>query len=364
MSTLSIYVGESQISALSFNSQTDFKFGFYPYVFPSELMKNDLNEEKFYAQVLRYLNKAFGIPASAGTVLIGTLGGVSTKIKGEVVPIAEALSTVQNYIWALVESSLVLSGKSWVSFYPTEKDLTFSQPVFVNYLSNKSLYPQIIPSSPDTFKAVDILTKSLVSTTDPIEATEQPLIFTGGRFTSLEQNPVETYLLALDLIRSPGIFNVKIDVANKLPVIGILNHHLVSNASEESSKKKKEAISFLSGDLLSVNSEEIFDEEFISLGTVLNAPGGVECLFEVEVGNSQFVELKGDRLFVFPLDKNASARIVADGKSVGHIEKNIRGGSVGLVIDTRDKSDVDFLTSTSTQHSDWVKVINERISAF
>ena len=265
----------------------------------------------------------------------------------------------------MVETFAVASGSSWVAYYPTKKDLTFSQPVLTNYLSNKTLYPSLIPSSPDTFKAEDVLTKTLATSVSAVSLADQPLLFTGGRFAVFEKNPVATYLLALDLLKNPGLYTVKIDTANKLPVISILNYYLMGESGPKSKKKKKkEKVSFLSDDILSLNDEAIFDDEFVSLGTVLNAPGGVECLFEKEAGNSQFVELKSDKLFIFPLEKNASARIVVDGKSVGHIDTSIRGGSLGLVIDTRDKGTSDFLTSSSTGHSDWVKVISERISAF
>lgn len=365
MSTLSIYVGESMISVLDYSSPSDFKFANYPYSFPYELFPQDNVSEKFYQQVLKYLSKIHGISADSAEVIVGTVSGVAPKIKHtHGYSIHQALSSLKNYSWTLVENFTVMTQKNMSAFYPMKKDLTFSQPAMTNYLSNKSLYPQIVPSSPDTFKSEDVLTKHLMSSIDTSVVSDIPLIFTGGRFAHFDTNKTASYLLALDLLRTPGLFNVKIDPENKLPTIALLNNHLVSNANKAATKNSKETVAFLSDDLLSVNNTEVFDDEFVSIGSVLNAPGGVECLFEVEAGNNQFVEIKANRLFIFPLERTSSARIVVDGKSVGHLDTNIRGGSLGFIIDTRDKTSEDFMTTSSTQHSEWVKIINERIKAF
>lgn len=352
MPILSVYVGESQISVLEYTSSADFKFASYPYVFPYEIFEDGYNSEKFYSQVLKHLAKTEGVDIDAETILVATVSGVSPAIKHTYRFSAhEVLSSLEEYSWTLVEDFVVMTAKSVSSFYPTKKDLTFSQPNMVNYLSNKVLYPQIVPSSPDTFKSEDVLTKNLSISMGPPAVTELPLMYTGGRFAHFDSNQVASYLLALDLMRAPGVFSVHIDPENKLPLIAMVNTYL---QSDEAAEKNMDQI----------DVAEVFEDEFVTLGTVLNAPGGAEVLFEMEAGNSQFVEVKGNKLFVFPLERTSSARVVIDGKSVGHLEKNIRGGSLGFVIDTRDKEASDFLTSSSTQHSEWVKVVNERIKAF
>ena len=352
MPILSIYVGESQISVLEYTSGADFKFATYPYVFPYEIYQDGFNSEKFYTQVLRHLGKTEGIDIEADPILLGTVTGVAPAIKHTYnFSVHEALSSVESYSWTLVENFVVMNERNMSSFYPMKKDLTFSQPNMVNYLSNKSLYPHIAPSSPDTFKSEDVLSKNLSASMGASVATEQPMIFTGGRFAHFDENSVASYLLALDLLRTPGVFNVRIDPSNKLPLIGLLNTYLQSNEASDSGQEPADI-------------DEAFEDEFVTLGTVLNSPGGAEILFEMEAGNSQFVDIKPNRLFIFPLEKTSSARIVLEGKSIGHMEKNVRGGSLGFVIDTRDQTASDFLTTSSTQHSEWVKVINERIKAF
>lgn len=365
MPSLSVYIGESSVSALSFESDSKYKFGKYPYTFPGELIKNDFNSDKFFTQVLKYISKQSGLDLTASSLTVGTLSGISNGLKAEsFVSIFQALSQIKNYNWLLAESFTVLSPENFYSYFPFSKEKNSLESSELNYLSNLSLYPQIVPSHPDELKAQDSLIKEIASNMKLIDLGNKPMVFTGGRFAKFSHNPIATFLLALDLLKVPGLHEVLIDSGNKFPLFSLLNYKFNDAANKKSEKDDKEAVSFLSEDIMKVNDEEIYESEFINVGTVLNAAGGVECLFEVEAGNSQFIDLKANKLFIFPLDTGEKARIVVDGKSTGHIETKVSGGSLGLVIDTREKGGADFLKTSSNQNKEWVKVINERISAF
>lgn len=360
MPTLSIYLGESKISTLGYVSPSQFSFGYYPFSFPSELIRGDYNLDKFLSQVLKSIEKNEQTSLKYDEVVVSSIPGIINKLSARAFSAHQTMTSIDSYFWFLVENFMLATPMGDVSYYPRKKDLAFNIPVMVNYLSNKYLYPSVVPSSPDNMRAEDILTKYMYANIPMYKEINKPIVFTGGRFTTFSYYPVATYLLALDLLTRPGLYNVKIDTANKLPAIGAFN----LNNKAKAEGIGKESVTFLGNDLLNINGEELFDEEFISVGNVLFSPGGVECMFETDLGNSQFVEIGKDELFIFPLEKNAGARVVANGKLIGNIEKNIKGGRLGFVLDTRVKDTTDFQTQSSTQNTEWVRVINERISAF
>lgn len=360
MPILSVYVSESQISALYYSSPKDFKFAAYPHVYPEALMHNGVNEDKFYQQVLKYFERKMGIDAGGCEVVIGTVNGRTLPlIRGEekstnTHSILKALKTVQNYSWLLVEDFFVGSKDGGLGFFPfNESKLQDSDTT--TYFSNKSLYPQHQSTNSQHRFAQERLLKDIAAKLKYAPDTNKTLVFTGGRFSSMRDDPVSGYLLAFGLVNLPGVFRVKIDIGNKLPLISLLNMKLYGKDTHDADKK--EQIASLGADITHVNKDEIFDDEFIDAGTLLKAPGGAEVLFEKEAGNSQFLELKRDQIFIFPLNVGETARVSISGGNLGQIEAHVRGGQLGFILDGRS-----YQYDSIDQN--WIRVFKERVEAF
>jgi hypothetical protein len=345
MPTLSIYIGESQISALLYKSPSDFEFSHFSYVYPQSLIVDGSNKDKFNKQVLALFAKRFGVKISDITVITGDLMGESG--------VYTSLSSIQDYDWLYADNFTIATPEEFISFFPYGKDSKFSLAELKNYFSNRSLYPQYISSSPKFLNAADMLLREMMQTSKHNYYGEKPVILTGGRFAQLDVNPVMTYVLGLSLLKDPGLYDLRLDSECILPVLSLLNNQAINK--EEGSEK--ESVSALSADMVGVFDKTLFEEKLTTLGTVLKVPGGVECLFEKDVGEPQLISLKENEIFVFPLDKLDLARISVTGKSINKLETSVRGGTLGFVIDTR-QSDYNEVKR------EWLKVIQERISAF
>ena len=196
------------------------------------------------------------------------------------------------------------------------------------------MYPQI--TQLDELKRFDIDSVARVhrSQLPDILDTHKPVVFTGCSFCNFsEQLSPLSYILALDLIREHGTFELKLDEHNVLPNLGLINMY--------------------DGNLLA----NVSDYKLTSLGTILNLPGTVECLFESDYGTSQLIDVAKDKLFFVPLEEGSTARIVAKNSLTGTIEKTVTGGKLGFIIDTRDKSGVQDYSSK--KYAPWLKSLKE-----
>lgn len=359
MPTLSLYVSQLQICALYYNSPTDFKFAVFPHVYPQSLVYDDTTEAKFYKQVIKQFEEKLEFDIDACDVIVGDVSGRTLPISfGQKqtlsVPVLDALNTVHNYSWLLVEDFFVGTANGGLGFFPgvTNK---LEESEIVTYFSNKAIYPQYQSTNPRYKFAHENLIKNIAANTKYTPDPSKTLIFTGGRFSMISEDPVSTYLLAFGLISAPGVYRVKLDIGNKLPLISLLNSKMLGVKNEGSSSK--EQLIVLGPDITNVNGNDLFDDEFIDAGTVLKAPGGAEVLFEKEAGNSQFMELKKDQMFIFPLNVGESARVSINGKNIGKIDTHVRGGQLGFVLDGRDYQ-------YDSINKDWVRVFKERVEAF
>ena len=76
------------------------------------------------------------------------------------------------------------------------------------------------------------------------------------------------------------------------------------------------------------------------LGTLINSPGETTCLIETDLGTSQLLDVGPGRIAFVPLEMSDQARVVIKSVNLGSIERNVQGGKLGLIIDTRTKNDL------------------------
>ena len=346
---LSIYVGESQVSALRYKSPKDYEFFSYPYV-PLDSLSHNTDYKTRPHFLTEVMKKIFNlVDIEEYEVIVGdSSGGKNFGDDRNHISIGDALSSIHNYSWLMVEDFTIITPSDLISYFPFSDFRNNEE--YINYFSNKSLYPQAVPQRREQYDREEDLLKKLSEKIEHKYTYETPLIFTGGKFFGADKNPGYMYVSALGFLRKPGIYEVKMDTQNKLPVIGLLNQSFgVQNSGKEGNK-----VGMLTADMLDGSQ---FHDEFISVGTVLRSQGRAECLFEKEDSSPQFVEIEKDKIFILPLGKNETARVSISTGKLGKVERNIKGGDIGFIIDTRENNPEGI-------NPDWVDTFQERLESF
>ena len=157
------------------------------------------------------------------------------------------------------------------------------------------------------------------------------IIFTGGRFSQNILDKELNYVLALDVLRGLGVFNIYLDTSNFFSLY---------RATQLYDKE-------LVGDLF----------EYIEYsGLFIRTGGACECLLSTGVGDDKFIEIEENKVFVLPLKVENPAKISVKSRDLGTIDLRSTGGKVGLVFDTR--------TSDSGSIYYDVKLFNECVKQF
>ncbi len=211
----------------------------------------------------------------------------------------------------------------------------------VNSFANLVLYRQIIPN--DSFDQYNVDNSIKLY---PVELVlpqpNAPVIFSGDRFSTLLKEESSTYMLCFDLIKTPGIFTLKLDHQNVLPNIAL------------STAYNKE------------NSRLLEDMELTTLGTLINASGRVECLVESEDGSSVLLQVEENDLFIYPMLNGAQSRVLIKNSTLGTIDTTVSGGRVGLIIDTRAKCSQNYFKKKFIAENlkNWVSRIEEALCTY
>jgi hypothetical protein len=175
-----------------------------------------------------------------------------------------------------------------------------------DFLANFDIYPNVKHLDTQDINIKDNFLRALVSNS-PVSIGEGSVLITGERFIDFDKSEAISYLLAFDLLRFPGTYHLKIDKNNVFP------HYFMLDMLAE------------------------IDDEYFSVGTIVNSPGPTECLYKSNLGTTQLVTLEENRIFIIPLDKNSEASVLIK-NSKGSIERKVQGGALGVVLDTRDKT--------------------------
>lgn len=303
MPILSVYFGSSEVSFLVINGPEDYKVFNYPYI--SE-------NENFLKDLVKLATKELGIKLSDCDVLTcgfpEVLGGfLNPKMSYS---LEKVIPKISNYFTCFVDNFTVITPNGFLSC----ADISELNAEDVNALSNLLLYRNVIQT--DTFDQINVdnmirfFPKEITSL-----RTGSSVLFSGDRFSSSFKDDAFSYLLMFDLIKTPGIFQIKLDKNNMLA-----NLVMVSMYNQEFPNLAK-------------------DRSFLDVGCLVNAPGGAEILRESQDGSSQLVDVKAGEVFIIPVLENTTSRIVVKSQSLGNVEKIVSGGRLGLIIDTRAKND-------------------------
>jgi hypothetical protein len=336
MPVLSVYIGTNQQSFLYLDSTSQLdttKVVSFPYVYSENLFGSSLSEKEYYAGVVDYVTRQMRVSSKkVDTIITGFPKSCELELLASFcAPLSKVLPSVREYSHIYLTNSVVIKNGT-VGYYTFLPDHLSAEEN--NFYANLDIYPFLVPANDTEVLHHDKLSRFISLGIDVDFSSDNPIILTGDRIAESDYNDL-TNMLALDLIRTPGIFDVRMDNDNLLPHIAMLR------TFDSEFKGLADHV------------------DFKRLGTLLNAGGPVECLYESGAGTSQLIEMSAERLFVLPQNQDTEARIVAKSDKIGHIEKKIKGGELGFVIDTRDKSSTEFMSNNVKSARQWEKVLSE-----
>ncbi len=303
LALLSIYFGSSEAVFVHIDENRNVKNWKYPYIstneaFISDLVKLASKEMKIKIEECDILQTGF--PEVPG-------GFLNPKL---VMTLDRVASILNNWFSVYANNFQIVSPNGYLS------DIEMVRMGYedINSLSNLVLYRQVIQTDSFDQMSVDHLIRfyppALTTPDSP-----KPIIFSGDRFSTAFKGDTASYLFMCDLVKTPGVYEIKMDNNNMLAPLTL-------------------AMDYNNGlkDLL-------LDYPFTNIGTMVNAPGAVECLVETEEGTSQLLDVSSDDLFILPMASGSNTRVLIKNNILGTTERVINGGKLGLIIDTRNKTD-------------------------
>ncbi len=331
MSVIAAHVSDTNLTFLVGLDDKGFSLVHFPFAYNSQLFGHFVTAEDFYTDIFQLVLKKYKLDPNACTILVcGSQGPVPLKLKTKI------NTSVFFLLQEAVESRILyINGMHSCSLKALEDD------ALSNFLSNKALVPSTegFESSHRNFVYTTIEQNNEINNVP--EATEAPIIVTGDIF--MGDLTSEMYLLALNLLESSGIFVLQIDNKGVLMPLTLLSLH--------SKRLYRKALS---------------EAPLTTVGTIFKTRNNVECLFETEVGTSQFFDIADDSLVIVPLKEADTAKVMLKNTLFKQVEGTVTGGSLGFIVDTRfEKRHAavsGLLDDISHKHHNWAAPIEEALA--
>jgi hypothetical protein len=313
---LACYFDVSDVSfALLSLDSNNIEFFNFPYTYSSEAFSNQTNEAGFNKEVIDAFIKSKKIKTpDLEVIAVGFMEippiDLETKVSLKLVSLIKEMKG--NYPFVVNDFS-VLTGDAILSY---ERCLGKSQNMDGgegDELANLSIYPQLIPTDIPIITGLDKCITEKVNTLELGYSPRQKLTFSGSRFSRPVIYEYLDWILAFDLVRKPGIYEILLDRKNTIPLFGLI------------SKYRPE---------ITLDPKPYLE----SLGTLINSPGDTECLLTSDVGTSQFFEVKKDNFYVLPMLPEAGYSLAIKNHIIGNLKEVVTGGRVGLVVNTSSGS--------------------------
>lgn len=225
------------------------------------------------------------------------IGGTASFVLGEEVREAE-----------IVPADII----KWLPFESSSQEIG-------NYLANKALYGQIIPFTPrDLILEQGVGRAKLkhgLSHLGPHDWEEGILFLTGGVF-SKAPSPRDTLLPLLDCLESLGSYEVFVDRRQVFPALATLGE--------------------FKPDLYKQISTHVFFAAEL-LGTVLVLGGATSLIVDTGLVQEQALDLGAGEVTVLPVGGEETITVRLTSGFWEAQEVKVRGGTVGVVLDTRPR---------------------------
>jgi hypothetical protein len=336
---MSLITAHFDVSGVSFLIKKDKKSTEilnFPYVYSKGLFSNQCDESDFYSKLLEKIMIDRGIkPSTCNIVTCGFIEPPNLNIKTKLsVGVVDLIEKADEIIPVFVNNSALItkgyiSSKSDIREYvgAEKSESDFGE---FNDIANAAIFPQLVPSDVSSQISVDTEVYGRIPKNLKFESGRK-IIFTGGRFSQNILDKELNYILALDMLRGLGVFNIYLDTSNFFSLYRATQLY------------DKEMV----GDLF----EYIEDS-----GLFIRTGGACECLLSTGVGDDKFIEIEENKVFVLPLKVENPAKVSIKSRDLGTIDLRATGGRIGLVFDTR-------ASGSGSIYSD-VKLFNDCIKQF
>jgi hypothetical protein len=313
---LACYFDVSDISfALLSLDSNNIEFFNFPYIYSPEAFSNQTNEAGFNKEVIESFIKSKKIKISDLEII--TVGfmeipqiDLETKLSQKLISLIREMKG--NYPF-IVNDFSVLTRDALLSY---ERCLEKNQSMDGgegDELANLSIYPQLIPTDIPTMIGLDKSITEKVNTLELGYTPRQRLTFSGSRFSRPVIYEYIDWILAFDLVRKPGVYEILLDRKNAVPLFELF------------SKYKPE---------ITLDTKPYLE----SLGTLINSPGETECLLTSDVDTNQFFAVKKDNFYVVPMLPETGSSLAIKNHTIGNLKEIVAGGRVGLIVNTSNGS--------------------------
>lgn len=316
---LSCYFDVSDNSFALLTDTNELLFRNFPYIYSSEVFSNQCNEETFNKSLIECVLKEFSLKTKKklNNIEIISTGflespriGLESKLTSKLISLLQDTEDIFPFI---INDFSVMTKDAFLSYEVCNKKEQGIEEGESNELANLAIYPQLIPTDLPTKTVLDRYLSEKIGGLDLGYPQSGVLTFSGSRFS----RPKDIYeyldwILILDLIKKPGIYTIYIDRKNYIPLSLLLKRY---------------------------KSDFIFEykEHLEQIGTLINSPGDTECLLISDLDTKQFFDIKKDSFYQIPVSSDSIVKAKIKNGTLGSFEKNILGGRVGLMVDTRDK---------------------------
>jgi hypothetical protein len=305
---------DTSLALLSLDSN-NVEFFNFPYKYSQAAFSNQISEAGFNKDIIETFLKNKKIKTSDVEVITSgfievPLVDIETKLSLTLVSI---IKEIEGFYPFVVNEFSVLTKDAILSYEMCSEKSQDADGGGSNELANLSIYPQIIP--------VDLLTsteldRSISEKVGSLELGYKPhdtLSFSGSRFSRTVIYEYLDWILAFDMVRKTGIYEISLDRKNVIPLFNLI-------------KKYKPEI---------VLDPKPYIE---AIGTLINSPGDTECLLTSDVETNQFFDVKKDGFYAVPMLPDATSSLSIKSHTLGNLKMVISGGRVGLIINTGSDS--------------------------
>ncbi len=340
MPIISAYVGDSKIFGLFAKSSKEFEFFDFPYLYSSQLFSNHSDESTFYKAVFEVFCKKFKTTLAKCPIYLTGFAESSGFDQFNRISLSNVLSSFQVFYPVLINSYSIITRDILIS--EISKNFAIDDDSKQDIYANLSIYPHLtFFDNISRFHADGVLTAAALKNGLNMPA-DQKVLFMGSRFLDSISRPSD-YLLMMSLFPKAGVYNLCLDKNNSMLLEASLKLVPTSNLVDD----------------LDI---PILEDSIEYIGTLVSTTGSIECLVKSEVGTAQLFDVAPNTLFTVPLPKDCKSRVVIKNGTLGMVEKELSGGTLGIIFDTREQKDT-FSGSTNVFDS-LVRTIEEASKTF
>ena len=314
MALITAHFDVSGVDFLIKKTKKDTEFFNFPYVYSKGIFGNQCDRKQFYSSLLEKVMADREIKTSTCNVL--TCGfpdppELNLKTKYSVKPL-DLIESSEAVVPVFVNNKVFLT-KGMMCSYELDEDKDFSgndnDLGEFDQIANLDAYPQTTPGDLSSQVSLDSKICEKIPEKFYFDSGRK-IIFTGGRFSQKILNPELNYILITETLRGLGVFEVYLDSSNAyslLRTVQMYDRSLVPDIQ-----------SYLE-----------------TSGLFIRTGGSCECLLNTGLGDDKFIEIEDNKVFVYPFRSENSVRLSIKSRELGTIDVHTKGGSLGLVFDTR-----------------------------